>query len=66
MVAASVSEVSCAVRRGAGPSGASAPYAGLPATTVFHSAFADPTASHSERERESIDTRVLVVWDDAE
>ena len=41
----------------------SAPFARLPATSVFHSAFADPSAPPDEPERESIDTRVILVWD---
>ena len=35
----------------------------MPATATFHSAFTDPTAAADEPERESIDTRLLVVWD---
>jgi len=49
---------------GAGAAPTPPPFAGLPAAAVFHSAFKDPTAAPDELERESIDTRVLCVWDD--
>ena len=45
-------------------SGPAEPFDGLPATAVFHSAFADPAPPPGEPERESLDTRVLCVWDD--
>ena len=41
----------------------SAPFAGLPVTSIFHSAFSDPSASPEEPQRESIDTRVILLWD---
>ena len=47
-----------------GGSGPAEPFDGLPATAVFHSAFADPAPPPGEPERESLDTRVLCVWDD--
>ena len=49
---------------GGGGSGPAEPFDGLPATAVFHSAFADPAPPPGEPERESLDTRVLCVWDD--
>lgn len=39
------------------------PFARLPATSIFHSAFSDPSASPDEPLRESIDTRVILLWD---
>ena len=41
-----------------------APYAPVPSTSTFHSAVVAAHAPAEEPERESIDTRVLVVWDD--
>ena len=35
----------------------------VPVASVFHGAFKDPTAPKGEPQRESVDVRVLLIWD---